>query len=245
MDDLMETIARIRSANEPVAVSAAFPLSRVRPMPEVVHFPVAPAPAAADLPPTLRWVMAALLLLCMGLGAGIWVHAMNRRERLAADDAEMQMLQAQWRLLSANLQDADEARRRIEARIALPQRVVAARDLPSWTPALRSAVMRAGPEIEFVTIRARRVEAHPGACEMEVEGYATGRSARMLAEKFRRTMEVALAAKGKPAPEVRFARLEVEPAAEAGDPGDERAGFMITATFPTPPPEPEGKRAKG
>ena len=148
------------------------------------------------------------------------------------------MLSREWTAVSAQLQDANAVRPKIEAVLGQPARIAADRARPRWTPALREIAMAAERGIEILEIRARAEAEDPGACELRLRGAAAGLQPRLAADRFRETVEDNLKrnADGRPV-SARFEQIEDGPDAAGALPDQRRGTFVIVAEVgPVKPP---------
>ncbi len=185
-----------------------------------------PARRGGGFSSAFAWAGLASLLL-----AGIFgVRNLEARDRAAAALAELHTGEAEWAVISAQLEEAKALRPKLEAALGQPARILADRDRPRWTSALGGIVMAAGERIELHQIRARAVPEEPGACEVFVHGAVGGSQPRRAADHFREAVEEGLQknATGRPV-SVRFGQLEDEPAAPGAQPEQRRAAFVIIA----------------
>ncbi len=203
--------------------------------PAVRSFPL-PAAPVEKVGPTPRDLAIRALALCAAATAVLWFWAASLRSRLQAAEGHLQYAQSEWAVVSPQLQDAELARQRIQSIIELPKRIAAERNEAFWTPALKMAVTKAGSAIELQIINARRVPAHPGACELAIQGRATGRSPRALAEQFRQSLQAEVGGQSGVDMKLHFDRLEDEPQLPSEPPTKQRASFIILGAIDAPEP---------
>lgn len=171
------------------------------------------------------------LALFSVLAAALWIRYSGLRERIAAAEAERLSLDAEWTVVSRDLQDAattqskiDEARRQLAA-------VSADRARPRWAPALRSFVPNALTGIQLHEVRAREEASDPNRWTLMVGGVATGAAPGTIADRYRLNVERNLTRTFASGVTVVLERFDELPDPEPAD-GDARKGtFTIAATI--------------
>ena len=243
LQDLEDSIAFIQSrpAPEPVPDTRG---PRASAVPSVASRQVACAqnnPAPPRTPPArvaTRAFAFATVALCIAFAAslGAWRFLLAGCE--SARSAELSMLSREWTAVSAQLQDANAVRPKIEAALGQPARIAADRARPRWTPALREIAIEAARGIEILEIHARGEVEDSGACELRLRGAAVGLQPRLVADLFREAVEEGLKrnADGRAA-SVRFEQIEDAPDAPGALPDQRRGTFVIVAEVsPMKPP---------
>ncbi len=186
----------------------------------------------------------AALALCVATAAVLGFWAASLQARVVVAEGHLHYEQSEWAAVSPQLQEAELARLRLQSLIELPKRVTADRDLPRWMPALQGAVTKAGSAIQFHMISARGSAKHPGACDLTMQGFATGSSPRALAEQLRESLQAGLDQRSQAAAKLRFRLLEDDPKPPSEPPEKQRVRFTITGAVETPEPPKENIPAK-
>lgn len=159
------------------------------------------------------------------LGAMLSVRQMRAYHRAAAASAERQAVEAEWRKVSAQLEQAEMARGGFASLPKRAKRLAEERHASGWTAALRAVATTAGPEIELRGVTACGIEGLPGACELVINGMASGPGARGIADGFYQALGQEL--------ERRFPRRvstqieTLDDAPETSAPSGQRASFAI------------------
>lgn len=140
---------------------------------------------------------------------GVWHWILLARTEAAA--TQLQAMQARWRTVSRQSVQAKEIQPRLEAVLTRAKCLVEDRSATKWTHALRSVVTAAGAEVNLCDIHASAATRSPGACELRIDGRASGRSARVAADRFRETLQAGLQrSSGGKTVITRFDRLDDE-----------------------------------
>lgn len=114
------------------------------------------------------------------------------RDGAAAVVAEQRALEAEWQVVSWQLEQANGAR---SGFASLPQRLkrlAEERAAGGWAETLRVVAGASGPGIEWRSVTARGVGRESGACELHFVGVATGAAPRVLVNEFYKTLGRAL-----------------------------------------------------
>ena len=250
LKDLEDSIAFIKS--RPASRTVVAPAAPVTPGPPASAVPtVAPRlvawaqidlaragesqPRAGVVSRTFAFAMVALCVAFVG-GFVAWRSLLAARE--GARSAELSTLSREWTAVSAQLQDANAVRPKIEAALGQPARIAADRARPRWTPALHGIAIQAERGVEILEIYARGEVEDSGACELRLRGAAVGLQPRLAADRFREAVEEHLKrnADGRAA-SVRFEQIEDAPDAPGALPDQRRGTFVIVAEVsPMKPP---------
>jgi len=121
---------------------------------------------------------------------GIWLWQAQAQD--AALRAQLCALQARSASVSAQLQEATEARPRLLALLSRQKRITRERTAPGWAPVLRSVIAVAGGDIQVEDIQARGKPQEPGVGELRISGVVVGESPRGTADRFRADLEAKL-----------------------------------------------------
>lgn len=132
------------------------------------------------------------IALCVVLVGGLGAWDLTVRRRNAALAAELATLETQSTGLSAQFQEAIEARPRLLAALARPEHVLRERKTPRWSQALSDVDAATGAAVALRDIYARERPAAPGVCELRINGTALGQVPRMAADRFRGRLESSL-----------------------------------------------------
>ena len=159
------------------------------------------------------------------LGAMLSVRQMRAYHRAAAASAERQAVEAEWRKVSAQLEQAEMARGGFSSLPKRAKRLAEERHASGWTAALRAVATTAGPEIELRGVTARGIEGLPGACELVINGIASGPEARGIADGFYEALGQELERRFPRRVSVQIETLDDAP--EASAPSDLRVSFAI------------------
>ena len=184
--------------------------------------------AQAPLPGVVRvFAFAVLALLGVLLGTQ-WNQYRDARASAATASAKHDAIEAEWMTTSRDLQNASAARPRIEAEIRKLERLADNRAMPRWSPALRFLVPPRDAKIDILEVHARGHAEDLGAFEVRIHGVAGGSQPRVIAERFRQTVEASFkaSANGRPA-RARFESLEDVTGAP---PDKDGTAFLMIAT---------------
>lgn len=180
------------------------------------------------------WSLVAGLALSFALIVGLWMLSGNARDRAGAAEADRVALETEWEAVSPDLDEALA----IRSKAALAQdeldRLSAARGELHWAPVLRCFLPPGDSRIQILEIITHGESKDPGACEVVVKGVAEGTEPRMMADRFRQTVEEELRgiANGRSV-SVRLDQLDVTPTT---GPDETRASFVLIATVGEPDP---------
>lgn len=171
------------------------------------------------------------LALFLVLAAALWIRYSSVRERIAAAATERLLLDAEWTVVSRDLQDAATAQSKMEEARRQLAVVSADRARPRWAPALRSFVPNALTGIQLHEVRAGEDANDPKRWTLVVGGVATGAAPRAVADRYRLTVERNLARTFGSGVKIVMERFEDLPDPPSTD-GDARRGtFKIIATI--------------
>ncbi len=162
----------------PVARTPAEPVL-FRPPPIV---PASAPPASESL--VSRRFRHAGFAVFLGLGLIVGLRFLDARDRVAAAGSERVAIEAEWRAVAAQAEQAGKARANAVSVLTRAERIEAERAAGQWTEVLRAGSMTASAGIELRSVAARGFEGSPGASELAVEGVAIGASPRGVADAF-------------------------------------------------------------
>jgi hypothetical protein len=170
------------------------------------------------------FVSLTLLVACVLIPIG-WSH--HLRKRVAKSNFELATLESELATTSAQRQEAEIARGRLEAVLAVTKLLKMDREAPRWASALGSVAMATEEGVELQNIKARPGPDGTGSWELSISGTTSGLAPRVAADKFRQALEAKLSLTlNHDRVATRFEKLqdEVVPA------GQQRAVFVIAAT---------------
>jgi hypothetical protein len=173
--------------------------------------------------------LAAGIILPVVLVSGLWFAHWDARDRLAIASAEREARKREWAAVSHELDKTATVRRELEAIRAMSAMIADEGAKPRWTPALRCIVPPGNTEIDILEIQATEGPEDPGSCELIIRGVAKGVQARMVADRFRRTLEDSMKrnANGRPV-STHLNQIEEVPRTH---PEQQQATFVVTARF--------------
>ncbi|MGB8166836.1 MAG: response regulator [Chthoniobacteraceae bacterium] len=213
----------------PVVASVAAPVPSAQPRPLLFRpAPVLPAnmpPAAGRMVP--RVVTYAGIVLLLGLGFILGDRYLDARDGLAAAASERLTLETEWRLVSAQAEQAEKSRRTAASVLRRAKRIEAERAGSRWVEVLRAASIVAGPGIELRAVSVRRLERPAGFCEISFNGVASGNLPREVADEFQRELRRELERSFQGTVGIRLVKLEDhgEPAPATAD--QRRSSFTV------------------
>ena len=148
---------------------------------------------------SLSYALAALTLV-FGLAAVLWLRYLNAQDRLDAVSSQRLGREAEWTAVSLDLQTALAMRAKAATAQSQLARIYAIRARPHWAPVLRCIVPPGDAKIEILEVSARGEKKDPGACEVRICGMALGSQPRLMADRYRQSMEQMLKtnANGRP-----------------------------------------------
>lgn len=234
-----------RPANERPAVAAPAPAPKVAgPVRRAWAEPMARRPAPA-LPVSVPQPQVSLLSSGFGIvGAALFVvlaavlgiRYLDARDRAAAAVAERLALEAEWRVVSPQAEQAEKARPGLAALPDLAKRLEEEHKA-GWVGALRAVAINAGSAIELRGIAARGFDAAPGACEVRIEGVASGQFPRAVADEYHQGLRRDLERGARGPVLTQFEKLEDEPEPLPERAEGKRASFVITLGVDLPQTE--------
>ena len=208
--------------------AAAAPLSRA-PIPPAPLDSISAPPAMKPQPPqtvAARLVVLARYLLLLSLAGFLGFRYLEARDRAATAASERQVLDGEWRVVAAQLKQAEEARNDASAVLQRAKRIGDERNAERWTKALRAISSTAGMEIEIRGVTAA-AEAS-GAWGFQVDGIATGPAPRAIADAFFRGLRRELERDFAKTVLMKLEKLEDESEPTPLPPDRRRARFAIS-----------------
>lgn len=215
------------------------------PRPRVVEAPAPPHSRAPVAPPSLRSISAppamepqqhpavaarlvvmARYLLLLALAVFLGFRYLDARDRATTAASERQVLDGEWRVVTAQLEQAEQVRSNATTVLRRAKRIGDERNAERWTKALRAISSTAGVEIEIrgVTTAAEA----QGVWGFQVDGIATGRAPREIADEFFRRLRRELERDFSKTGLMKLEKLEDESEPTPLPPERRRAHFAIS-----------------
>lgn len=132
-------------------------------------------------------VLAALALLL--IAGGLWFRHLNVQARLDAASAELMAIKTVWTAISPDLQEALAIRSKTAMAQSQLDRMSSERANPQWTPALPCIVPPGDAKIDILEVSARGETKDLGACDLRIRGMAAGSQPRLIADRYRQSVE--------------------------------------------------------
>ena len=242
-DPYLERVTRLRAAAAAVEDSETLPPAQADPLPR--RPPTAP-PAIAR-PPRAGGVSRAFafaeLVPFVVLAALLGTQYLGARERAAGAATVHLAFEAEWRGVAAHREEAEKVRRGLVSLHAEAKRIAEERTGSGWMGALRAVSTAASAEIDLRGVTARGVQGPPGACEILIDGVATGSIPRAIADEFYQALRRELDRTNRGAVSTRLEKLEDEPEPSSEPSGQRRAIFAITVKIGSHEPPQTGGEA--
>ncbi len=148
-------------------------------------------------------------------------------QRATAASMERRALEAEWKIVSPQNEQAEKARGNFVSLPERAKRIAAERAAVGWTPALRAVSINAGSEIDLRGLSSRGIDGMAGACEILIEGTATGPTPRAIADRFLQALRRDLDLKFPGAVTAEFEKLEDDPVSTSAPSVPQTARFTI------------------